>query len=267
MKHFTPALAPGDAAKNAREFVKENKDIFWTIVKPVLPYIVGLSLLDAVISGLFFADAERGFQLGALVSGYFVAAIMIGWHRVVLAGPDRFTPMNVFKPQRHELAFIFAPGLLAFGYGIAAVLVILLSAFIAKPLAVLLAIVIVVFGIIGALRISFYLPGKAINADMTFKKSWHMSKGYIWKMFTAGFYASWRLALVCFGFTFVAVIIAGVLGGLVFGKTGLGFYILMFIAMIPIDIFFQPMFAVLGVTIVSNYYQWAINNPRPGDNA
>jgi hypothetical protein len=262
MKHFTPALPARDAAKNAREFVKENKDIFQKIINPVIPYLLGLSLLDALVTGLYFPDSERGFQLGAFISSYFIASIMINWHRVVIEGPDRWTPMDLFKPKKHELAFIFGPFLLAFGFGLGSALLIGLTAVVAAPLAVLIGIVVVCVGVVGAFRISFYLPGKAINADMTFKKSWTMSKGYIWKMLTAGFLATWRVALVATLYVFAAVIVAGIIGGILSGGTGLMLHFLIFVAMIPFDIFFQPLIAVLGVTVVSNYYQWAINNPK-----
>src|SRR5688572_15226664 len=111
MKHFTPVLHNSEAAKNAREFVKENKDIFWTIVKPVLPYLVGLSFLDTLITALYFSESQQGFQVGSIISSYFYASILINWHRVVINGPDRWEPMELFKPKKHELAFIFAPAL------------------------------------------------------------------------------------------------------------------------------------------------------------
>jgi hypothetical protein len=189
---------------------------------------------------------------------------MITWHRVVIHGPDRYTPMKAFKPKRHELAFIFMPFLLFVLFGLAVGIVIGISAVISKILFAILAIAAFILIIVGAFRISFYFPGKAIGADMSFKKSWSMTKGYIWKMLAAGFSAGWRLMLASIAYGVVAGAIAGGLASALFGTESPAFDFMLFIALLPITLYFQALITIIGVTVVSNYYQWAINNPREG---
>ncbi len=262
MIHFAPVLPTGHASKNARTFVTEYKELFWNILKPLIPYILALNLFDALITGLFLADSEGEFQVGAMLSSYFIGVLAITWHRVVIHGPDNYEPMNIFKPKKHELAFILAPALLTVLYFAVAAILIILSAALSQILAVLIGLAAVIFGVIGAMRISFYLPGKAVNANMTFKKSWHMTKGYIWRLMTAGFYAIWRVLLICMLYLAGAVFIASTISAAA-GMTGFILPLILFIAFIPFNIFFEPLLTVLGVTVLSNYYQWAINNPRP----
>ncbi|MCE7886745.1 MAG: hypothetical protein DYH13_04480 [Alphaproteobacteria bacterium PRO2] len=85
-----------------------------------------------------------------------------------------------------------------------------------------------------------------------------MTTGYVWKLISAGFLSSWRLFLI-------SVIVGGVCGvisGMFFDAHTLGFRLVLFILILPIVAYVSPLVAALGVTVLSNYYQWAINNPR-----
>jgi hypothetical protein len=263
MKHFTPTLPPVETSENVRNFIKNNMDTFWTILKPLLPFIVGLELIDIFINHFFFANSDKELALGSLSASYFVGALMISWHRVVIHGADRYVPMNPFKPKKSELAFMFVPFGLAFIYGFGGVLLALASAKIGgQAIAAIVLVLLIAFGIVAAFKISFYLPAKAVDAGITFKQSWNMTTGYLWKIFTAGFLSGWRVVLVMMVYAVGAGAIGGIIGGTLFGVHTLGFNLLLFVVLLPVIVLAQPLLAVIGVTVLSNYYQWAINNPR-----
>ncbi len=263
MKHFNPALLPGDASRHTRNFIADNKDVFWIILKPLLPFIIGLELIDVFINHMFFADSKKELTLGSFVASYFIGALMISWHRVVIHGADHYVPMNPFKPKKSELAFMFVPFGLAFLFGIGSVLLTVLSAKLGGPvLAVPLLIILVLFGIIAAFKISFYLPAKAVDAGITLRQSWNLTTGYFWKMFVAGFLSSWRVVLVTLIYALAAGSLGGAIGGALFGVESLAFRLVMFLCLLPIIVIAQPLMTIIGVTVLSNYYQWAINNPR-----
>ncbi|MBP7721026.1 MAG: hypothetical protein KA155_00670 [Alphaproteobacteria bacterium] len=263
MKHFTPTLPAGETSKNVRSFIKDNQDSFWNILKPLLPFLIGFELLDVFINHLLFPGKGKIMPLGALISSYFMAALMISWHRVVIHGADRYVPMNPFKPKRNELAFIFVPLGLIVLYMLVASLTFFLSLKIGNAgLAFILVMILVIFATIAGLKIAFYLPAKAIDADITLSKSWRMTTGYVWKIFAASFFSWWRVMLVAFAYIMASIVVGGIVGAVMFGNSSLGFNLFLTICMLPVVGFFSPLIGVITVTVLSNYYQWAINNPR-----
>lgn len=263
MRHFTPVFPANEAAQNARNFVRENQDAFWTVLKPLLPYILALHALDAVIMGLFVSDPDKSIQIGGIFVSYFTSMLMISWHRVVIHGADRYEPANPFKPKRHELAFIFVPLLISAAMGLGGVVSVIALASLSQAVAIAVGLLLLIFFCIVAFRVLFYLPGKAVNADMTLRKSWAMSKGYIWKLINSGFLATWRVILAYIAYLVAAAVLGSMIGNALFGPGGILFYLFFYIVMLPLFAYFTPLLSVLGVTVLSNYYQWAINNPRP----
>jgi hypothetical protein len=112
---------------------------------------------------------------------------MISWHRVVIHGPDRYVPMNPFKPKRNELAFIFVPAgvvllymvIMTFDFhsvgklGGPTITVIVLAAF-------------VIFGLFAAFKIAFYLPARAVEEKITLRESWKMTDGLCMEAYGLG---------------------------------------------------------------------------------
>ncbi|MCE7886746.1 MAG: hypothetical protein DYH13_04485 [Alphaproteobacteria bacterium PRO2] len=170
MKHFTPTLPIGETAKNARAFVRDNQDMFWTILKPLLPFIIGFELLNIFIDHWIFPDGSKRLNIGSMMSSYFLGALMISWHRVVIHGPDRYVPMNPFKPKKNELAFIFVPFGLVVLYAVAAGVLAVLSAKLGGPvIAVVILAALSIFGLVAFFKISFYLPARAVDARITLR--------------------------------------------------------------------------------------------------
>lgn len=206
MKHFTPTLPIRETAKNARAFVRENQDVFWTILKPLLPFIITFEMLNIFIDHWIFPDGSKKLNIGSMMGSYFLGALMISWHRVVIHGPDRYVPMNPFKPKRNELAFIFVPtGLLILYIVIAAIFSVLSAKFGGPVIAVIILAALSIFGLVALFKIAFYLPAKAVDASITIGQSFKMTTGYVWKLLSAGFLSSWRLFVI-------SVIVGGVCG-------------------------------------------------------
>ncbi len=254
MKHFKATKSIFETAANTRAFVKDNKDVFWAAFKPLIPYIFGLLLLDLIISFII----GRTFSFGSFAANYFFAALAITWHRVVLLGPDQYEAMNPFKPKKHELIFMLM------GVGVALVVLAIVGLFIAVsailgPVFLALSVFLGIFlSIFLSARFGFYFPAKAVNADLSLINAFHLSKGYVFNLLTAPFFACWRLILGMMGAIIVASIFMALLSQFAQGQA-----IFEFLIQLPILFYFQPLLTIIGITILSNYYQHALQNKAP----
>ncbi len=260
MQHFTPTLFSKETGKNVRGFVKEHNDELLKIIKPLAPFIAGLYLFDAIISEFFFTQSEHEFSLGMILATYFYMCLVISWHRVVIKGPENYTPMNPFKPKRHELAFIGVGILIGILILIVAVVFVGSAAFMQSGVMGVVAAIAIVAAIYASYRLMFYFPAKAVGASITLREAFDMTKGYLWKIICASFRASIRLVLI-------ALLYSMILAGLSFSyayiaHTVSGAYLLGFILGLPLILYIQPLLTVLGVTVLSNYYLHAVQNPK-----
>jgi hypothetical protein len=257
MRPYTPTLGARETGKNTREFVKDNNQTLWTIAKPLIPWIVGFYLLDTIITIFFFPESKNGFQLFSIFAGFLFTVLVITWHRVVIHGPDNYTPMNMFKPKRHEWAFIGMGILLGILFFIAT----LLSG-ITMSINIALGSILLIITVLGAMylwfRFCFYFPAKAVDNSITLKQSFKMTNGYFWKVMGATFFGFWRIVLIMMTIIFASTFFIEFLTGdtdnamLTHGFT--------LLTNIPLLIYFYPITYTLGVTIVSNYYQHALQN-------
>lgn len=270
MIHFTPTFGIKDTAKNANEFIKGNMDAFWTIFKPLAPYIVVLTIIDIVVTEFFMpTNSKTGepyeFPLGGLLAGYFYTCLAITWHRVVIHGSENYEPMKPFNPKKSELAFI--------GMGIALFLALFAGGFtiglagaLINPAIMILILPFIIMATYFWMKVMFYFPAKATGRHVTLKQSFSMTKGYIWKMIAASFLAYIKLFLIMLAYLIVGFSIIAALGFLI-GSLGLSpafaGSVLGIIFMIPLVVFFQPLFAVIWVTVLSNYYQYVMQNDTP----
>lgn len=262
MPKLNPTLGVRDTAKNTKEFMQANKDTLWRIVKSLAPWIAGFYIMDIIVSRLYYPDSKNGFVLGEILASYFFTAFVISWHRVAIHGPENAVMMNPFKPKKHELVFIGIGLLIGFTAIIGGALA--AATFLIHPAvaAISMILFIVTFVYIGY-KICFYFPAKAVNAPITFRESFSLTTGYFWKMAGAYILSALRyilgiiLYLICvaiLGFT------TALLGGENFGEDPISAIILDTVLTLPIVLFFYPLFYAVGVTVLSNYYQHAIQN-------
>ncbi len=260
---WIPTLGAIETGRDVRSFLKGHKEAFWRILKPLLPWMIGCYLLDALLT-IFLMPPGKESVIGSLLCAYFYVCLAISWHRIVIDGPDNAVPMNPWKPQRHEWAFI--------GVGIGLYLSIFVVALIVGVIGALihpLAIFILGFALLIAAfyvfcRLAIYFPAKAVNRSLTLKEAYALSHGLIWKMMGAPLVASWRLILgvaaYSFVLTFIVALILKVMGVDVMPVTPGA--ILHFLFVLPMVAYFEPMLYVLGVGCLSNYYLYAVQRGR-----
>lgn len=267
--HYQPTPNFKDTGRNVRQYLTEHMDAFWDIFKPLMPYIAICSFLDLVITEHFMPIHEEsgephGFMLFLIIANYFLFCLVISWHRVIIHGPDNYTPMSPFKPTRGEMVFI-AMGL---GLTIAALAIGAIVGFISALigpflLGISIFALFIVFIHIGC-RLSFYFPAKATGNDITLKKAYALSEGYVLRLVFTPLLASWRLILLMLAYYIMGFLVLLVVGS-IFGsyiESGAGAVLAQFLYMLPVDLFFSPVLTVIGVTVLSNYYQYALQNPR-----
>lgn len=270
MIHFKPTLGIKDTAKNVNNFVKDNMEVFWDVFKPLAPYVAVLTILDIVVTEFLMPiDTDTGepyeFPLGELIAGYFFTCLAITWHRVVIHGADRYEPMNPLNPKKSELAFVGMGILLFMMFFIGGMAIGLGSAMI-SPALLLLLFPFIFVGVIIWTKCMFYFPAKATGKHISLGQSFQMTKGYTWKLIAASFMAYLKILLLA-----IVYLIGGgiLLAGGFFAISSLGIEsklpsaLLQIIYTLPLTLFFQPLFAVIWVTVLSNYYQYVLQNEAP----
>ena len=258
MDHYQPTFESKETARNVEDFIDATKSEFWKIFTPLMPFIAACHILDAVISDLFFAESKNGFALFSIIAAYFVTALVITWHRVVIHGPDNYTPMNPFKPKRHELVFVgmgFLLGVIIGGIGGGFVLGAIVTA---SSIMSLLAAVVIFALIYMFYRVCFYFPARAVNSGITLSQAFRLTNGYLWKIISSTFRAALYPILILLGFS----LIMGVLLALVLAFLPLGgaIEVLSLMVVLPVKLYFEPLLTIIGVTALSNYYLYAIQN-------
>lgn len=260
MRHFTPTAGIRETGDNVRGFVRENMDVFWRILKPLLPYIVGFYVLDLLIALAVGGPAHEAVPIGRLMGAYFYAVLAVSWNRAVLEGPENFTPMNPLNPQRHELLFIGALVLLSLAMMMVISVGILLFSALAGAAGQAFGLL---AGLIAAvylmLRASFCFPALAVNAQLSPRQSFAMTKGCVKALLLSSVLASFRI--------YALLLLYGFLAGALLGVTAEQsqnaapvISVLSFLLGLPLIVYFQPLLAVINVTVVSSYYQHVLRS-------
>ncbi|MAF97341.1 MAG: hypothetical protein CMH26_01745 [Micavibrio sp.] len=253
MQRLSPTLGIIESGRNCRNFVEDNMSVFWDVFKPLLPYLVGLYLFDLLLFVLFDIPAA----IGSLISSYFMGALAITWHRVVLHGPDRYEPMNPLKPQKHELIFM----LMLVGLCLASVIFMFALFFLSAAIlpegsmSIMLAIFAsIVFLYFIVSRLSFYFPAKAVGADLSLIEAFKLSEGFVWKVVLTPMCATWKVLLKLI----IVIIPLSIVAALIILPIGGSSEMVNMVMQIPMLFYFSPLLTVLGITVLSNFYQYAL---------
>lgn len=265
--YYQPTGGILDTGRNVRSFMKENMPVFWDIVKPLLPFLALFLLLDLLVAEyLIEPNPETGQKadigIFGIFSAYLIICISISWHRVVIHGPEHYTPVNPLKPTKSELLFIGTIlGLFITAFAIT-IAVVLAAKMIFPALIPLVFIALIVLLIFLASRISFYFPSKATGGDLTLNQSFQLSKGYVLRLIFTPFFAMWKMLLIYLGYVILGVAVMYGLGYILGQAAGEGLLsvFLLFLFGAPIQLYFEPLLAVIGVTVLSNFYQHALHN-------
>jgi len=210
-----------------------------------------------------------GYGVQIIIS-YLFAVIAISWHRLVIFGHERYKPMQIFKPQKHEIHFMLLVGLtsfilpMIFGFFVTSIMTL-------GSISIVLMIAGLIFYIYLNYKICFLFPSRAVNADISIKDSFQLTKGYFWKFIGASFFACILTILaIILVFIISNIILMPIIAGL--QPNGLTdmlelSFLLQGATMFPMYIYFIPVLTVLIVTVLSNYYQHALQNKPPIEDA
>ena len=268
MLHFTPTLGIKDTAKNSKSFIKGNKDVFWAILKPLLPFIIVFSILDVFVTELLMPINKKTgepyeFPGGGLIASYFLTCLAITWHRVVIHGPDNYESMNPFNPRKSELAFVGMGILLFMSMFLGGALIGFSIALIDSALLALL-LVFLPLGLYLWTKFMFYFPAKATGRHITLGQSFKMTTGYVWKLLAASFLAYLKLLFIMFGLLILLMVLLTTVYafGLPEAYENSAEIILISLFTLPTAGLIQPLFTVIWVTVLSNYYQYVMQNEQ-----
>lgn len=296
MNHFQPTFGVKDASLNVKEFIKSHKSEFKHIMGKIMPFLIITACTLIYVNHFLLMDAIEVMKNGSVpktvndiiqntrdmqalsyskplyyvgillqvLLAYCFAVLAVSWHRLILLGADNCEPMSFLKPKKHEIEFIMMWTMI--GIIIPHVLSFLMNLNMASVIISTLVLPYIF------LKISFYFPAKAVNSHITFVSSFKLTKGYVWKMFLALIRAN--LKLICI-LLVVSIIIGAVGGGIalaIFSDEITSSYMkgaYQQVAIQPLQVlvqvlYFQPLFTVLGVSVLSNYYQYALQNKLEG---
>ncbi|AEP10610.1 putative membrane protein [Micavibrio aeruginosavorus ARL-13] len=268
MPGIQPTYGIIETGRNVRAFTKGHQQEFWALLVPILPWIIGLDLVD-VLGNMMWPALKGKFVFGSLVAGYFCACFIIGWHRVLLHGPERAKPVDPFHPEKSDLAFIGMGWLLVVaGFALVVFSTVLgaalFSAVSLRPAVGLLTLAAILGVLYCGYRLCFYFPAKAVRSHMSFKESFDRTDGYVWRLLCTPFVGAWRLFLGCFAYSFAVGFIAGFIGHVIGVQKGvpapMGFQFFVGLLQLPMAFYFIPLFTAFGVGVLSNYYQYSLQN-------
>ncbi|PCJ97789.1 MAG: hypothetical protein COA45_08865 [Zetaproteobacteria bacterium] len=290
--YFTPTLSSKETSAHVREFVSEHRSELGSLMKSILPFLLfflcanlyvqyflsmaGVEFMRDVampetLSGYMqlMTDVQRhsygniltwvSFVLQISI-GYCFAVIAVSWHRLVLLGRGNYEPMDFLKPQKHELDFVIMwtmlgtilPASMVFFFQIDLWLIVL----------TLIILPYLFF------KVSFYFPAKALNSSVSLKSSFQLTSGYFWKFSFAIMRSCIRVGVIYFLFALIVGSIAASLAQTLYGdqmtsdivRSMYEQLIGQSIMSVILVFLFQPLFTVLGVTVLSNYFQHAMQN-------
>ncbi|MCB9983743.1 MAG: hypothetical protein H6861_08765 [Rhodospirillales bacterium] len=235
-----------EASRGADLSKEEKKEHAQTVISN----IIKMSLSSPIVWGQLLIQ---------LFIGYLYATMAISWHRLVLLGSRQYEPMQVLNPQRHEIEFMAMLILMN-------VIFPLIGWYLGFQAGLKASMALVIFSLVAFTgmiyifyKICFFFPAKAVNANISFKKSFRLTTGYFWKIFFGCIRASLKTILFLLLYSFVVGFIStAVIAAYDLGSTTQ--HITETLINIPVMFYFQPLLTIIGVTVLSNYYQHALQN-------
>ncbi len=257
MYKYIPTYSVEATSGNIKNFVSEHNVYIWKIWIPLIPYLVILSLLEFFIYNMDNQEYEANLNFASsIVYYYFFAILAINWHRLVIRGSDKFLPMKFFNPTNDERWFIVFAIIIGLFDNVSALLFKKVILFLnigsfaqGFSIGVSLGLISTYF----IYRISFIFPARAVGIKMSFLESFRMTKGTFWKFFFSSFFASFWL--FCFMMLSMIIIMLPIM---LLSPHFEDVNSSTFIIMLPIMLYFQPKLIVIGVTALSNYYMYAM---------
>lgn len=274
------ALTSREVALDARMFVRSNLGWVWEAMKPMLPYIIVLSLAGLAAEVYFPIDKHelKNYSKSYLLIGggasvftsftlsYFWACFAMSWHRIVLLGARRenlVSPLSLPPGSRGFFLAFYLIALLPFLLGMAGGVVLgVFSYFQVTALSLmggLIGLSLIVLGVYKALQFSFLLPARSVGVNLTRAGAKKVSKGLLWTFIVASFRATWRQGLLLVLVIILTILVTALVQFIL--KTSeeqLGL-IASALLLVP-GLYFEAILVALNVTLLSFLYQWSVQN-------
>jgi len=262
---------------DAKEFVFSNIDLLKNHLKIIFPLVLLVELVNSVIKAMYVVPATPTSAqvvppvvivvslVSVLLITYLYACFALSWHRSSLIGPNpdhAVNPLSWDPANKGFLMVFFGMVLLPFlvsllvGMGIGIITVSKSPLLIG--IAILAAIVFSVYFLIFLIRISFMLPARSVNVQLTMADAKRASRGLVWKILGAGFVVALGFAVVLFLYTMIAGLTLGMVAKDA-NPSSLMTGLVTFLIGVPIQAV-SFVVAAFNVTILSRAYQWGMQN-------
>lgn len=113
--------------------------------------------------------------------------------------------------------------------------------------------------------VSFYFPAKAMGSSMSLKQAYKMSDGFAIKIIMSTILAILPTLVMGIGFYLFAhaglMMLAQEIKPLYYGA-GMVLLGLLFMLWLFVKLYYIPLIFVIGVTVLSNYYQYVMRNSQ-----
>jgi len=254
MIHFIPTFGSRKVATQTNAFIHQNSDEFWCIFKPLIPYLIGLTLFDVVIT-----NTITPITIGALLNKYIYTCLAISWLRLTIKGKENFIAVNCLKPSKSELIFMAtALGIFFIPIAISTIIPIISAnteSFITSALIGLIASLLLT--VLASYKFAFFFPSQAVGQGITLIQSFKMTKGYVEKTISTSIRSAFKLILKMAIFTLTIKGLELLLGHSKSENTLLNIaYDL--IMSLTLSLYFLPFIIITGLSVLSHYYQEAL---------
>ena len=256
--------------KNSYRFLWNNKPYFWSVVRPLLPFYAVYGILFYLMP-VFVAQLQNPQQhlllswlfasVGVIVTIPASLSLSISWYRGYLLGPTSDSlvgPLELKKPHWEFFGKRMAWLLLYAATLTVIILITVVLCIAARAMNVPLLMIVIIpaafiasaIGICHLMRLTLYFPAKAIGEYLSFASARRLGKG------------TGRSIILAVILTEIPVLIIGGVISILKQHSvhGLGYdpetSILFTIALALLGLVIGPVFYMMCVSNVAQYYQW-----------
>lgn len=274
---YIPTHTLDATSGNIQSFIAENRSYMWEMWGRLIPYLIVLYVLEVLITIIYFKDNMEIYEEGYLPSifsfafTYFTSIFVISWHRLVIEGTRM--PVLPFKLTRNELLFV---GCFFLIDAVMANLFLLFHYFYPSLIddvdgldyyQFFLFLVFCFVSTAAVYRISFIFPARAAGVTLSLFDSIRLTRGTFFKFVFAMVVCSFRLFCLMLVVTLISLFFVQMVFPfllMIFKNEESVLAMVVFLTSL-MTLYFHPKFLVIGVTALSNYYMYAMEQEERGD--
>lgn len=251
-----------ETAAMTKRFVKGN------IRKPLIslfPYWLVFSFIVAMDN----TEKPTYLTLAIIPVTYISILLATNFHRAYMRNHETGA-INPLKPTRDDGRFIGVTFIILFLLAIIATVMGGIGYAIGAQTGLVIAILLFIpVSLFIGLRLAFVYPDRATGGTLPLKAAFQMSRGLVWRILITPIVAGWKWLLAAALWAGASAIIATIIAPKVLDENGIAvpdmnsltFKITNFVLSIPAQYCVMFYYTALVVTVLSNYYLWAKNNP------